>query len=136
MISTEVTVGDRELIDSGIVTPKEGEEVEIKLVPDHDDRASLTFQFRFSENEEYDQPGVETNLINDNAIEYHLVNHYDTDENASNPTPRKGLVHPVEVGEMANKKLYMNYQVSRREADDGAGVDFYYSFYLGGEVDE
>ncbi|MFB1062567.1 DUF6864 domain-containing function [Natrinema sp. H-ect4] len=146
MISTEITVGDKTVIDSGFVTAFQDEQVKIKLSPEdlqtfHDeegiDDESLTFVFEFIESKEK-EVGIEVEPIDDNAVRYEIINHHNGGMRMGGVSPRMGPTEPVEVGEMVGRRLILNYQVSTREAGEGdtQAIDFFYSFYLGGEVSE
>jgi len=145
MVSTEITVGDREIIDSGVVTAFNDEKINIKLSPDsqtgsnneESDSGDLEFIFTLTEDSDED-PSIKVNPINDNVAEYELVNMRNTEMERGGVTPRKGLIKPIEVGDMGGRKILMNFQVSGRSSQevDLRAIDFYYSIYLGGEVDE
>ena len=146
MISSEITVGNKLVIDTGFVTVTPGEQVQIKLTPENfqnsgdeneDKDASLIFIFDFI-NVDGKDIGVEVQPIDDSTVKYEIINHQNRGLRMGGVSPRMGPIGPMEVAVMGGKKVILNYQVSSRgggEGDDQV-IDFFYSFYLGGEVDE
>ena len=141
MVSSEVKIDDKKVVDSGYVNAYQNEKIKIALTPDYEQLSlsdyegggdGLVFIFEFMETES-DEADIELEPINETTAKYNIVNHIGG-LSVGGVTPRKGPVERLDVGTLEGKRLELAYQVSGRntESDEESIVDFFYTFYISG----
>lgn len=139
MWDSTVQVGNKEVVDSGYVTAFGDDIIEISLEHSlaHNNSGDdpLTFLFEFRDNGQ--EPEIESTVLNDKRIKYIIYNHR-SGATVGGYTPPIGPVDPLDVGTLSYRRLYLNFRVSSRgtEGLSSQANDFYYTFYLGEEVNE
>lgn len=140
MWNTQIRVGSRDVVDSGFITSYGDDLVEIGIQNANAlsmaSANNLTFIFEFRDNGS--EPNMEMVEISDVKLKLVLYNHRSGGVRMGGTTPRIGPTEPLEVGELNDRKLFLNYQVSSRGGQDEGdkATDLYYTLYLGEVVDE
>lgn len=126
--TTEVSVGEYDLYDSGYVISPKGDDIRIKI-----DDLVVEFEFLYDGSGESE---ILTDVKSDKSLRLTLKNH-GGGVRMGGITPQVGSTNPLSIGMLHDRELFLMYRMKTEYVNEKPStVTLYYNFYLGGEIDD
>lgn len=117
MINPIIKTNSKEVVSTGTVISYNNEPIEISFPTSN---GGLVILFVFS-NDETGEPRVNANVVSEKKLELTFFNF--------NNSLGQGNTEPMQIGELNNKQLYLNFRIYA--LDKTAAKTLHFTFYLG-----